>query len=120
LGRRDIPGKEGKKFVSQDGLTASVQALLDEIQSNLYNKALKFREENTHEPDDYDKFKEAVADGFARAWWCGNSECEAKIKEETKATNRCIPLDQETSKSGGTCIYCGKAANEKAIFGRAY
>jgi prolyl-tRNA synthetase len=120
LGRRDMPGKEGKKFVSQDGLTAAIQALLDEIQMNLYNKALKFREDNTREPKNYDEFKEAVAEGFARAWWCGNGECEAKIKEETKATNRCIPLDQETSKSGGTCIYCGKAAKEKAIFGRAY
>ncbi len=119
LGRRDMPGKEGKKFVSQDGLAKSIQALLDEIQANLYQKALKFKQAHTHEPKNYQEFKEAVADGFANAFWCGSRECEAQIKEETKATNRCVPLDQERA-SGGACIHCGKPAKERAIFGRAY
>jgi prolyl-tRNA synthetase len=66
----------------------------------------------------YDEFKQAVETGFARAFWCGSAECEAKIKEETKATMRCIPLDQEGG--SGACAYCGKPAKERAIFARAY
>jgi prolyl-tRNA synthetase len=68
-----------------------------------------------------------VEKGFAYAWWCGNADCEAKIKEETKATMRCIPLDQTLGGTasaapagGGKCIYCGRASKERAIFARAY
>jgi prolyl-tRNA synthetase len=62
--------------------------------------------------------KKAVETGFALSYWCGNPECEAKIKEETRATMRCIPLEQ--SGGAGVCVYCGKSAAERAIFARAY
>ena len=65
-----------------------------------------------------DEFKAAVEIGLARAFWCGSSECEARIKEETKATMRCIPLEGQAG--AGTCIFCGQPATEKGIFGKAY
>ena len=119
IARRDIPGRDGKSFISQDGLADVVANLLKEIQSNLYNQALEFQRANTSEPGDYEEFKSAVEAGFAYVYWCGSGECEAKIKEETKATNRCIPLDQSGTTSG-KCIYCGNDSNERAIFARAY
>jgi len=118
LARRDKPGREGKSPASMDGIAATVGKLLDEIHASLFAKALAFREANTREPKDYAEFKQAVESGFALAFWCGSADCEAKIKEETRATMRCIPLEQ---KSGdGRCIFCGKFAKERAIFGRAY
>jgi prolyl-tRNA synthetase len=118
LARRDRPGKEGKSFVPQPGISASVLALLDEIQKALYDRALKFRKGNTIETSDYAEFQKAVEKGFALAWWCGSSDCEAKIKEETKATMRCIPLDQQ--RGSGQCVYCNRPATERAIFAKAY
>jgi prolyl-tRNA synthetase len=118
LARRDRPGKEGKVFAAQQGIAAAVAQLLEEIQKSLYDRALTFRKANTVEPGDYGEFKVAVEKGFAFSWWCGGSGCEAKIKEETKATMRCIPLEQPGG--AGNCIYCDKAAKEKAIFARAY
>jgi prolyl-tRNA synthetase len=118
LARRDRPGKEGKAFVEQQGLAASVAQLLEEIQKSLYDRALAFRLANTFEPAAYDEFKNAVEKGFAFSWWCGSGECEANIKEETKATMRCIPLEQPGG--SGKCIHCGLPAKEKAIFARAY
>ena len=126
LARRDRPGKEGKSFVPQAGIAAAVAQALEEIQKALYDRALAFRKANTAEPADYAEFKKAVEKGFAYGWWCGKSDCEAKIKEETKATMRCIPLDQtlggtaSAASSSGKCVYCGKPANERAIFARAY
>ena len=119
LARRDRPGKEGKTFVPQQGIAAAVAGMLEEIQKSLYERALEFRKSNTAEPADYGEFKKAVEKGFAFSWWCGSGECEEKIKEETKATMRCIPMDQPAG-GGGKCVYCGKAAGEKAIFARAY
>jgi prolyl-tRNA synthetase len=116
--RRDKPGKEGKTFVSQDGLAAAVAKLLDEIQAALLARATAFRDVNTSEPADYDQFKSAVEKGFALSFWCGNADCEAKIKEETKATMRCIPLNQPAAT--GTCISCARPAQIKALFARAY
>jgi prolyl-tRNA synthetase len=118
LARRDRPGKEGKSFVQQQGLAAAVAHLLEEIQQSLYDRAVAFRKANTSEPATYDEFKKVVEKGFAFAWWCGSSDCEANIKEETKATMRCIPLEQPGG--SGTCIHCGQPAKEKAIFARAY
>ena len=77
-------------------------------------------------PKTYDEFKRAVETGFAFAHWCGSGDCEEKIKEETRATMRCIPLDQADvlgqggNRGSGTCVHCGKAAKERAIFARAY
>lgn len=118
LARRDVPGRDGKVFVSQDGLAGRVADLLDEIHDSMYQKALQFREENTHEPQDYEGFKEAISDGFARVWWAGTDGDEQRIKEETKATIRCFPLEQP----GGTgkCFYTGREADRIAIFARAY
>ncbi|HWG59021.1 MAG TPA: proline--tRNA ligase [Candidatus Acidoferrales bacterium] len=124
--RRDRPGKEGKSFVPQQGIASAAAAMLHEIQKSLYERALQFREANTSEPASYADFKLAVEKAFAYSWWCGTSACEEKIKEETKATMRCIPLDQTlggrrpASSSSGKCIYCSQPAAERAIFARAY
>ena len=118
LARRDRPGKEGKTFVPQAGISEAVSNLLHEIQKALYDRALKTRLDNTTEPKDYVEFKAAVEHGFALAHWCGSATCEAKIKEETKATMRCIPLEQ--SGEPGVCIFCAEPSKDKAIFARAY
>ncbi len=118
LARRDIPGREGKEFVSQEGLPEIVTKLLDDIHQAMFEKARRFREDRTVEVQDYASFKEAVKVGFARAWWAGNNEDELRIKEETKATIRCFPLEQPEGK--GRCFYTGREANQLAIFSRAY
>jgi len=118
LARRDRPGKEGKSFVQQAGLPDTVAEALRQIQQALFDRALAFRKANTRRPKDYAEFRGAVEGGFALAHWCGSADCEAKIKEETKATMRCIPLDE--AGGAGKCIYCGQAAAEQAIFARAY
>lgn len=119
LARRDT--KE-KLSVPQDQLVERVPALLDEIQKNLFERAKKFRDDNTVELSDYEKFKEFMegegSRGFVRAYWCGSRECEAQIKADTKATTRCIPFEQPGRP--GRCIRCGKDANEQAIFAKAY
>ncbi len=118
LARRDITGREGKSNASLEGLTGTVQEMLVTIQADLYRRALDFREAHTYDPKGYGEFQEAVSNGFAYSWWCGDADCEAQIKEGTKATVRCIPLEQEPGK--GKCIHCGREASERAIFGRAY
>jgi prolyl-tRNA synthetase len=118
LARRDRPGKEGKSFVSQEGIAESVEQLLGAIQKALFDRALEFREAHTSEPKNLEEFRAAVEQGFARSYWCGDSKCEEQIKEVTKATLRCIPMEQ--SGGAGVCIFCGKPSNEVAIFGKAY
>jgi len=116
--RRDMPGKAGKTFVKNTQLEAQVAEALQSIQATLFERALAFRRANTYEPKDYDELKTVVDKGWAFSWWCGDPECEAQAKEETKATTRCIPLEQDSGQ--GNCIICGKPATEKVIFGRAY
>ena len=118
LARRDIPGRDGKTFVSQEGIAASVREALVTIQKALFDRALAFRNAHTLEPKNMEEFSAAVEQGFARSFWCGQSGCEEQIKQATKATLRCIPLEQP----GGTgpCISCGQLATEVAIFGKAY
>jgi prolyl-tRNA synthetase len=118
LARRDRPGKEGKSFVPQAGLRDAATQALDSIQKALYDRALSFRNANTVDPANYREFQEAVGKGFAYSFWCGSAQCEKNIKEETKATLRCIPLDQIEEK--GLCIHCGQPANKKAYFAKAY
>ncbi len=122
ISRRDKErGEEGAKTVAQiDGIENTVAALLEEIQTNLYNKALNFRTANTRKVDSYDDFKEMMAQkgGFALAHWDGTTETELKIKEETKATIRCIPLDSALEE--GTCIYSGKPSKQRVLFAVAY
>ncbi|MFH0953215.1 MAG: proline--tRNA ligase [Verrucomicrobiota bacterium] len=118
LARRDRPGKEGKSFVPQAGLAQAVTEMLATIQTALYERALAFRKSNTREPANYEEFKAAVEHGFALSFWCGNAKCEEKIKEETKATVRCVPLEQPGG--DGRCILCGEPSKERAIFAKAY
>ncbi len=116
--RRDIPGREGKSFVSQNDLAGTTRKMLDQIQAGLLQRATQFRDANIHDPKDYEELKEVVKDGWAFSWWDGSAECEAKVKEETKATTRNIPLDQPGGQ--GRCIVCGKKADKKVYFARAY
>ena len=118
LARRDRPGKEGKISVSLADLPATAERLLADIQESLYNKALAFRTSHTHDAKTYEDLKKAVEEGFAFSFWCGSADCEAKIKEETRATMRCIPLEQ--AGDSGACVFCSQPAAERAIFGRAY
>jgi prolyl-tRNA synthetase len=116
--RRDKPGRDGKSTLSFDQLSAQVAELLTEIHASMYDKAESFRDAHIFDPKNYDELKEVVQNGWAFSWWCGSKDCEAKIKEETKATTRCIPFQQPGGQ--GRCIYCGQPASEKAYFARAY
>ncbi len=109
-----------KKFVDQDSVVKEVKALMDEIQANLYKKALAFQRENTTEVDNYEEFKKVLdtKGGFILAHWDGTAATEEKIKNETKATIRCIPLKGQTEP--GTCMVTGKPSAEKVLFARAY
>lgn len=118
IARRDTGDK--LRGVSEKGLDAEVVKLLEIIQQNIYDKALAFRKENTKQIADFDGFKKQLdtANCFIEAHWCGSEKCEASIKEETKATIRCIPFDWE--KSPGKCLYCKADATTKVVFARAY
>ncbi len=118
IARRDQPGREGKSFVPQDGLTDRLTALLEEIQQALYRRALTFREDHTADVATYDELKQQVERGFARCYWAGTTEDEKRIQEETRATIRCIPLDQP--QQAGRCVYTGKETSQQVIFARAY
>jgi len=118
LARRDVPGRDGKTFAPRAGLAARVGEMLEAIQGDLLARARRFRDENTREPGSYAELKAAVENGFARAYWCGSRECEARVNEETKATIRCIPFEQPGK--AGRCVVCGQGASEVAIFARAY
>jgi prolyl-tRNA synthetase len=116
--RRDIPGKPGKSFLPQTNLAAEVDALLKTIQLGMLEKATAFRDSHIHDPKDYAELCEVVQTGWAFSWWCGDAVCENKVKEDTKATTRCIPLGQPDG--SGACIVCGKTASEKVYFAKAY
>jgi prolyl-tRNA synthetase len=118
MARRDLPGRPGKSIFLRDQLGAAVAETLPAVQTSMFEKALAFRLAHTFDPQDYAEFRQAVQDGWAFSWWCGDARCEAKIKEETKATTRCIPFEQPGGK--GKCIYCGGEASEKVYFARAY
>ncbi len=117
LARRDLRSKE---TVSAEGIGARVRETLDTIQQNLYDRALAQRDEMTTRVDSYDAFKEVLEDkgGFLLAHWDGSAETEARIKEETKATIRCIPLDQEPE--DGRDLLTGGASKGRVLFARAY
>jgi len=118
LARRDTLAK---KSVPQEGLVERITSLMDDIQKNIYARALKFREENTFKVDTWEEFKEKIEEGgFLLCHLDGTAETEALIKEETKATVRCIPLDSFVCKEEGKCIYSGKPSSERVLFARAY
>jgi len=117
ISRRDTLEKFS---LPQEGLATKVKSLLDDIQQNIYNKAFNHRKENTRTADSYDEFKTILDEkgGFILAHWDGTAETEEAIKNETKATIRCIPLDQKTEI--GNCIYSGKESKGRVIFARSY
>lgn len=117
LARRD---NQSKETVPQEGLANRILELLDEIQQAIYDKALTFRTEHTTEVDDYETFKQVLNEkgGFVAAHWDGTAETEKRIKEETKATIRCIPLDGP--EEAGKCVLTGKPSAGRVLFAKAY
>ncbi|NOU18365.1 MAG: proline--tRNA ligase [Bacteroidales bacterium] len=117
IARRDTLEKQ---FVSQDNVVDFVEKLLVDIQENLFNKAVSFRTDNTTKVDTYEEFKKLLDEkgGFVLAHWDGTRETEEIIKEETKATIRCIPIDG--LKEAGKCMLTGKPSNQRVVFARAY
>ena len=109
-----------KSVVQVEGIDDYVEKLLDDIQQNIFNKAVDFRTANTTKIDTYDEFKEVLKTkgGFVLAHWDGTSETEEKIKAETKATIRCLPLEYEEEE--GVCIYSGKPSKRRVLFALAY
>ena len=117
LVRRDT---REKYIVSINEIPAKAAELLEEIQANLYNKALAHRNSHTYDVTTYEEFDKTVNQrpGFIRAMWCGCRECEDKIKEDFAATSRCIPFEQE--QLSDVCVCCGKPAKKMVYWGRAY
>ena len=116
VARRDTLSKETMPL---DGIEEKIVALLDEIQQNIYQKALKFREENTFRVETWDEFKAQIErGGFIEAHWDGTSETEEKIKQETKATIRLIPLDE--AGEAGKCVFTGEPSKQRVVFARSY
>jgi prolyl-tRNA synthetase len=116
VARRDTLTKETRPL---EGVASYVRDLLDEIQSAIYQKAFKFRQENMFKIDTWEEFEEQIEKGgFLLCHWDGTSETEEKIKDLTKATIRCIPLDAEEEK--GKCILSGNPSNKRVVFARAY
>lgn len=117
VARRDTQSKE---TINKDELMDKIEFLLEDIQQNIYNKALLFRDENITKVDSYEEFKEVLESkaGFVSAHWDGTVETEKLIKEETKATIRCIPLDNPLEE--GVCVYSGKPSTQRVLFAKAY
>lgn len=109
-----------KNVVALDGIVGYIENLLEEIQEGIFNKALEFRAQKTTKVDSWEEFKEVLRNkgGFVSAHWDGTTETEDKIKSETKATIRCIPLDNEPEE--GKCIYSGKPSKQRVLFAVAY
>ncbi len=129
IGPRDIENKTAevvrrdtleKKIIPADDLLSNIQWLLDDIQKNIFCKALDFRKKNTFYVEKWDDFERILDEtgGFIMAHWDGTTETEEKIKEETKATIRCIPFDAPEEK--GKCIYSGKPSERRVLFARSY
>lgn len=117
LARRD---KQTKETVGQEGLSNRIQLLLEDIQQHMYQKAFDFRETHTTEVNSYEEFKQVIETkgGFASCHWDGTVETEKRVKEETKATIRCIPLDAKDEE--GVCIFTGKPSARRVLFAKAY
>jgi prolyl-tRNA synthetase len=122
LARRDIPGREGKRFVPQAGIAQAVRDLLDEVQANMLQQATDFRDSNLYEVvGDYDKFAEIVrGGGWTLTWFSGDPEEEQRIKDDLQCVSRCYPLEQPYPGETGPSILSGKPAQGMAYFARAY
>ena len=122
--RRMTPeGKQAKQPLRIDSLASTIPALLEEIQADLYDAARARLAANTRPVNSYEEFKSVLdaQGGFLQAHWCGSPECEARIKEETKATIRCIPLVSPPEMSDtGACLICGGVSSRRVYFARAY
>ena len=117
VARRDT----GQKVtLTRDQMLVETEKLLVTIQGQLFTKQKEFLTKNTHDVDSYEEFKKIMetSRGYLRAFWCEDASCEAKIKEDTKATTRCFPLDDKAEK--GSCILCGKAATHRWLLAQAY
>jgi len=116
VARRD---SNEKIILSNENAVNQIIDLLEEIQKGLFDQAKKFRDENTHTISSYDELKQIIAEGgFVRCGWDGTDETEAKVKEETKATIRCIPMDENPNEL--LCVYSGKPAKHEVIYAKAY
>lgn len=117
VARRDTKEKQSYQF---EELDTQIPALLEEIQKNIFSKALDYRDSNITKVETYDEFKEVLESkgGFIAAHWDGTEETESKIQEETKATIRCIPFD--SPEEAGVCMYTGKPSNKRVYFAKAY
>ena len=118
VARRDRPGKAGKSFVDQAGLTEHIESLLAEIQQALYDRAKEFRDTHTYTAETYDEFKTQVQLGFVRAYFDGDRKDEDRIQDETKSTVRCIPFDQPDVE--GKCFLTGRSTKRVCIFAKSY
>ncbi len=118
VARRDT----GEKIsAAVEGLAQMIDGLLEDIQNNIYSKALKFRDDSIRKVDSWEEFKEEITKGgFLLCHWDGTPETEEKIKEETKATIRCIPVDSAVCVEEGTCIYSGKPSHQRVLFAISY
>ncbi len=123
VARRDTSEKQ---TATEEGLVDSIVDLLEQIQRNLYEHALAFRNEHTVKANDYSDFKKKIEGNFVLAPWCGGADCEMRVKEETKATLRCIPFEMPndelriTNDKEMACFVCGKKPSNRVIFARAY
>ena len=129
LGKRDLENNtievarrdtKEKSSIGLDNVVPYVKNLLDDIQENLFNRAKSYRDSHITPVDTFEQFKEVLETkgGFLSCHWDGTSETEDKIKEETKATIRCIPLD--APEEIGVCIYSGRSSSKRVIFAKAY
>ena len=109
-----------KITVSLDELAGKIFEIMEQMQNDMYNRALKHRQEHTYDAHDYEEFKDIINNkpGFVRAMWCGDQACELKIKEDTTATSRCMPFEQH--RIAETCVCCGKPAKTLVYWGKAY
>jgi len=118
ISRRDLPGREGKRFVPMAGFEAAIRDELKDIQRALLTRAIDFRDRHIYDVNNYDEFKAVVEDkGWAKVWWSDDSDAEKQIKEETKATLRCFARDVEGE---GVCFYSGRKTNQVVYFARSY
>ena len=101
-------------------LVEQLPKIMEQMQDDMYQRALKFRDEHTYDALDYEEFQKTIAEkpGFVRAMWCGDQACELKIKEDTTATSRCMPFEQENLAE--VCVCCSKPAKKMVYWGRAY
>jgi prolyl-tRNA synthetase len=117
---RNKPGREGKFTIPMDGIAFTVKSALERIQSEMLGEATDFRNSRTFDVDSYEEFRELIVNqpGFYRVWWDGNGDDEVRMQEETKATIRCLPLEQRPGT--GKCFLTGRETTLTAIIARAY